>query len=267
MVQVLDFTDYQLYLAKALEELSKTTRGVRSRLAEAIGVHPSYVTTVLSGTTHLSPEQSEKVSRYFGHSDEESHYFFLLVSQARAGTEELKALLEKQLRAHRKDYLNLKKRFSAENQLSEANLATFYSSWQYSAVATALTIPRLQTKEALSEHFKLPLKRIAEILAFLEKAGIIRFEKGKFKEFREQHIVGNPAMIARDHSNWRLYAIRSYEDHHADDVHYSSVVTLSEEDVFRIKKMILKTIDEAREIIRPSKEEKLCSFQVDFFEI
>ena len=52
-----------------------------------------------------------------------------------------------------------------------------------------------------------------------------------------------------------------------EDLHYSTVVTLSEQDFRKIKESLLQTIEEARETIRKSPEEKLCSFCVDFYEL
>lgn len=51
------------------------------------------------------------------------------------------------------------------------------------------------------------------------------------------------------------------------DLHYSSVVTLSTKDVTTVKERIVDAISEVKEIVRASKEERLHSFSVDFFEV
>ena len=52
-----------------------------------------------------------------------------------------------------------------------------------------------------------------------------------------------------------------------DDLHYSSVVTLSGKDVTAVKERIVAAIGEVKETVRASKEERLHSFSVDFFEV
>lgn len=97
---------------------------------------------------------------------------------------------------------------------------------------------------------------------------MVRMNGGKAVEVRGwDWLSGNPALIARDHCNWRLMAIRSYENQGDRDLHYSSVITLAEEDVARIKHLILKSLETCREVIRESKEETVCSLLVDFFEL
>lgn len=48
---------------------------------------------------------------------------------------------------------------------------------------------------------------------------------------------------------------------------YSSVVTLSREDVIKIKSRLLQVIDEHLELISASKEEVGFAYNIDFFEI
>jgi uncharacterized protein (TIGR02147 family) len=268
MVQVFDFTDYKLYLVRAIDIASAEKRGVRSRLAEAMGVHPSFITSVLTKKAQLSLEHAERASHFFVHGEEECRYFLLLVNLARAGTPGLRRVLEKQIEEERQKYINLKKRFRTEPVLSGDDLNTFFSSCHYSAILNALTIPSLQTREALSAHLRIESERVGDVLQFLERSGLIRLKNGKFAEVRSWvHLADNPAIIARDHANWRLYSIRACERQKNTDLHYSSVITLSEADLFRVKRILLEALDKAREIIKPSKEEKLCSLLLDFFEV
>jgi DNA-binding MarR family transcriptional regulator len=268
MVQVFDFKDYKTYLAKALVAAQAEKKGAKSRLAEALKVHPSVVTSVLSKKAHFSPEHAEAASRFFAHGEDEAHYFFLLVSLARAGTPGLRKMLEKQIDERRRDYINLKKKFQAKETLSEADLAIFYSSYQYSAVLNALTVPGLRARDVMAKQLQIEPRRLAEVLKFLEQSGLVRFDKGEPVEVRNWlHVSDNRALIARDHNNWRLYSIRAFERNDPNNLHYSSVITLSENDVFRVKKLFLQALEDARAIIKPSKEEKLCSLLLDFFEV
>ena len=57
----------------------------------------------------------------------------------------------------------------------------------------------------------------------------------------------------------------SLEREEISDLHYSSVVSLSEQDAFRLKDRTLEFIKKSLELIRPSKAEVLYSLSVDFF--
>lgn len=57
--------------------------------------------------------------------------------------------------------------------------------------------------------------------------------------------------------------------HRADkgNLHFSSVYTMSEKDFIKIKEKLLENFQEVWNIVRPSNEEKLCTLNLDFFEL
>lgn len=268
MAQVFDFTDYRKYLAQSLDERSRTMRGARSRLAEFLDVKPGYISQVLSGLSDLSVDQAGRANSFFCHTDEQGFYFILLVEFARSGYHETRELLGRQIKRHQKNYLNLKKTFSQQETLTGDQRNIYYSSWQFSAIFVALTVPKLQTKAALSEHFRLPPKRISEVIEFFVSIGLVKDTKGRLSlKSNSIHLAADPINMSRYHMNWRMMAIRSYESQGSNDMHYTSIVSLSEEDAFRIKRKLLEELEEVRSIVKDSKEEKVCSLLLDFFEI
>lgn len=50
-------------------------------------------------------------------------------------------------------------------------------------------------------------------------------------------------------------------------LHYSSVVSVSAADVQTLKSLLVKAIDDAKNIIRDSAEQELHSFSLDFFNL
>ena len=78
---------------------------------------------------------------------------------------------------------------------------------------------------------------------------------------------GDAVLSARNHTNWRLQAIRGYENLSEINLNYTSVLTVSSDDAFRIKKLLLDCLAEKRAILRTTKDEKIFSLMVDFFEI
>jgi uncharacterized protein (TIGR02147 family) len=268
MAQVFDFTDYRKFLSDSLDELGQTQRGTRSRLAEALGCQPSYLTQVLKGTCHVSLEQAEKTSRFFGLTDDQTEYFLVLVSIGRAGTEDLKEVLKRQARRLQAQHRTLNHRIKTKNELSPEAKSTYYGHWYYAAIAIALTVPKFQTKDALSSHFKLPLAKVSEILEFLVSSRLAVHQSGRYKAGDAWiHLGEQSDLVTKDHINWRLKTIQSLESKTPLDLHYSSVVSLSREDFLVIKAKLIQAIEEARGIIKDSKEEFVGSLLVDFFEV
>lgn len=267
MSQIFEFTDYKSYLKKRFRQLYSQQKGVRTRFSEAIQVRSGYVTQVLDGSSHLSLEQTDLASTFLGHTEEEDEYFRLMVLFARAGTKTLKEKIGRQLERSREQHHNLKSRFKVES-ISQENQTLFYSNWQYVAVLAMLSVPSLQTKEAISSHLNLSLKRISEILNDLEKMGLASQEKGRFTPLTfRTHLGKESPLLAKHHINWRMQSIKSIENQDSDNLHYSSVVSLSQEDMYVVKERLTQALEEVAKIIAPSKEEKVLSLCLDFFKV
>ncbi|MCM2323097.1 MAG: TIGR02147 family protein [Oligoflexia bacterium] len=266
---IFDHLDYRQYLLAWIESRPKRGRGLRAALADAIRSPISHVSQVLGGKSDLSPEQAEEMNDFLGHTSEQAEYFLLLVQLGRAGTPKLQRRIETQLQRMREKRLVLKDRLEVKHTLSREDQAIFYSSWQYAAVHILLTIDRFGTKEAISEYLGLSLKKTAEILEFLLSLGLAVQAEGRYRVGTARVHLGNDSpMIAKHHINWRLQAMRALEREDAQgDLHYSSVISISKEDVIRIKALLVKAIESAKAVIRDSPEEELHSFCLDFFRI
>ena len=145
---------------------------------------------------------------------------------------------------------------------------TYYSSWQYVAVHIALSIPRFQTKAALSQELKIPLEQIARILDFLVRTGMAVEAGGKY-QIGKAWIFLSPRspLISKHHANWRFQAVPSAERLSNDNFHYTQVVSISHSDSKRLLDMLSQFVERSHEIIRPSKEEELRCIALDFFSL
>jgi hypothetical protein len=75
-------------------------------------------------------------------------------------------------------------------------------------------------------------------------------------------------MISRHHSNWRMRAIEALDRNLASDIHLSTLLSISKQDVVKIKEQVLKSINQTRGLARESvPEEELYCFAVDFFKV
>ena len=67
--------------------------------------------------------------------------------------------------------------------------------------------------------------------------------------------------------NWRLRAIRSLENHDQKSLHYSSVVSVSVEDYYRIREILANELVSLKAIIKESTSALAVGFSIDLFEI
>lgn len=268
MVQLIEFTEYRPYLRRALKEGGKAVRGIQSRYAEAISCRPGYVSQILHGDTDLSPDQASLTSAFFSHTTDEAQMFLLMVLYARAGTQQLKAHLQKQLQELRDRHLNVQERLKVKSNLSETEQMLIYSSWHYLAILSLISIPDYARLDRIAKHLRLPEKVVSEALEVLQKLGLVIIEDGKYKiGQRRTFLPKNSPMAGKHHANWRLQALQSIERQQEEALHYTTVLTFSEKDRELIKSVLVNAIESVSKIVVPSKEERLHCLNIDFFDV
>ena len=265
---IFEYQKYRIYLRERLRALPKHGHGAQAKMAQAIRCQDTYVSRVLQGEAHFNLEQGEAINRFLGHNQEESHFFLLLLQSERAGTPELRRYFDAQLEGVLQRRLVLKDRLKITNQLSDENKLRYYSQWYFSAIHIALTIPELQTRDSLIKYFSLPAHVISEALDLLISSGLATQEGLKYKPGSTRiHLGSDSPLIAKSHINWRLQAMRSLEQQNDSDLHYSSVVSISHDDVLKIKADLIKQIENTKAVVKASPEEELCCFALDFFKV
>lgn len=265
--QVFQFTSYKAFL-EAKVGPREERRGIKSQIAQVLGCQPTYISQVLHGKAHLSLEQADRLNSYLGHSKEESAFFLLLVQHERAGTVSLRRHFQDLIDEELKRRLIVTHRLGEQTKLSLADQSRYYSSWHYSALHIALTIPELGSPDALAQHFKLPMKKVNEVLRFLLNVGLAKEVGGRLLTGPAIIRLGNDSPnIQRHHANWRQQATESLDREDLGDLHYSGVISLSEKDALKIKDRLLDELKANLKIVRDSPEEKLFGFCVDFFDM
>ena len=268
MKKVFDFKDYKDFLRDF--ELSRKSfeRGFRSKLAEAIQCQSAYISQVLSGSAHLSLEQTLKAARHLGLRENETKHFLLLVELARAGTRELKSYFESELQKDRELNFNIKERVGEARTLSEREQAVYYSSWQYLAIHLLVGIGRFNDAVSIGAALQLPEEAVSKALIFLTQAELVVEDKGKLKTgLARIHLDRESPLIKQHHTNWRMAAIQSMSRENKSDVHYSSASTVSRKDVEVLRGLVISLIENYVSTVTPSKEEVMVGFNLDFYRL
>ncbi len=264
------YSDYKSYLNQRLDDPSHGGgRGSRARLSAACKCQSAYTAQVLRGSAHFSLEQGELINDFLGHSEEDGKYFLTLIQFARAGHPKLRARFQRDLEELRESRKDLKHRLKIQNKLKSESQATYYSSWHYSALHALVSIPKYsESLEQMAKALSLPKAKIQSALNFLVESGILDREDSGYKIGTARiHLSSDSPMISKHHMNWRLQAMKALEAGDTNNLHYSSIVSLSEADAELVRETLLKTIEKIKPIIRDSKEETLRAFSLDFFKV
>lgn len=266
---VFEYSSYRGYLNDKLS--SKGGRhGIKTKAAEHCQIQSAYLSNVLHGKADLNLEQADRLNSFLLHTEEEAHFLLLLLQKDRAGTVHLKKYFQNQIDDLKHKRLNLIQRLGEEKkQLTEEEKQKYYSSWIHAAIHIGSTIPELQNKRKLQSYLNIPTPKFIEALKFLEQSGLLILDSVESIKPGPSIIrLGNNSHnIIKHHTNWRIQAIESLESESVADLHYSAVFSLSEKDVLTIKNKLLDDIKEIVEQVKPSSEETLYNFNIDFFNL
>jgi hypothetical protein len=186
----------------------------------------------------------------------------------RAGTPPLQSRIQKKIQKILESRQNLKNRLKFEKAIKREDQMIYYSAWYFAAVHIALAIPTLRTRGALSKAFLLPQSKVSEVLGFLIKCGLVQEKHGEYTIGNARlHLEKDSPMILKHHTNWRIKSIQSLESETQDELHYSSVVSFGNSDVPKVREILVKAIEDIRSTIKPSPDEVLYCYTLDFFHL
>jgi uncharacterized protein (TIGR02147 family) len=260
------YRDYKQYLKELLNSLPKKGRGMRAQLAQAADCQTTYISQVLSGSAHFNLEQADRISDYFAHNVSENRYFLLLVQFGRAGTTSLRRKLREQIQEIQERQMDLKTHFNLDNPLGDKEQMQYYSNWLYSAIHVMLSIPQYQSRDILAEKLNIEMSFLNDVLNFLVNNGFAEKEGAKYKIGQQRiHLESDSPLIQLHHTNWRLQALKAISHNNKNNLHYSSVVTISKKDAAKLRQQIVRFLDESKKTIAASPEEVPYSLNLDFF--
>ncbi|WP_413580965.1 TIGR02147 family protein [Bdellovibrio sp. HCB288] len=260
---IYSFTDYRGYL-HAFFEVSKP--GTKTKVAEALGVHTSLLPQVMGEQIELSLEQAEKFNKFLGHDEEESFYFILLVLKSRAGTIPLKKRMQQQIDDARKRQSEISHRIAKEKTISEEDQERFYSSYIFAAIHVLSSIPEYSTTPKIAAALGRPENEISRAVDFLLNLGVLHQKDDKLTPgSRHVHLPPHSPRIVNHHLNWRFKAIEKIRENPRADLHYSGALSLSEQDVLKIKEILASAIADVTAVATKSPEETAYVLCADFF--
>ncbi len=264
---VFDFTDYKLYLCASLET-SGEKRGIRTRLARYLNCQTAFISQVLRGRLQFSLEHAFKINQFLNHSKDEVHFFLLLVHLARAGSVDLEIYYKQQMAAILSARNEIRERIRVKRTLSLEMQETYYRSWLFAAIHIMLSVPKFRAADAIAKHLGVPTDTVINCLDFLRANGLAKGTNSNLEIGAARiHLSKESPYLAKHHTNWRIRAVTTLDLPRAENLHYSSVISLSRQDALRVREIFLKAIESTEPILQKSKEEDVFCLAMDFFQV
>jgi len=242
-------------------------RGALKKLADTLRVHPSFVSQVLLGKSHLSVDQALLAAEFFHLGPDETEHFLDLLHRDRAATPGARAYFSARIEKRNNERLNLKKRFQEKRALTGEQESLYYEDWATQAIHMLCQLPGKHTTASIARALKLDPARVEAKVKSLEAGGFLEAKDGGWKSLLESfHLGKDSKAVGRLHSNWRLKTLHEIAGGLAgDSVHYTSVMTISETAAKKIRDSILKHLEETRSEISAAESKALYHYGLDFF--
>jgi uncharacterized protein (TIGR02147 family) len=266
-MKAFDFENYKDFLKWQISA-NINISGYKGQLAQAAGCQRAYLSQILNSHVHLTPDQAVGLAEFWLLQNPERDYFLELVNLDRAGTQALKNIILERLRSLKRSVDTVTGRIRKSGIETEALQAQYYGSWHYSAIHILLTVSTYRSIPKIAERLNLSKSTVMAALLVLEKIGLVA-KKGEIWQpvSFDLHLPKNSPLNSNNHMNWRVQAIQKSQNIDSDEIHFTSVYSLSEKDFRKLRKQILQLISDSRETALASEEQDIFSFCCDFFRI
>jgi hypothetical protein len=145
---------------------------------------------------------------------------------------------------------DLKKLLPPHKELSDDAKAVFYSHWYYSAIRLVCSLDAFNSAEAICEKLHLPRSKVKKVLEFLTLHGLCVEKDGKLGPGPQStHVGADSLLAARHHANWRERAVNRMDTMKAEELFFTSPVTIAAADIPKVRKLLVTTIEDAFKII------------------
>jgi uncharacterized protein (TIGR02147 family) len=259
--------NYREFIHEKIRQ-NKGTRGYRTQLAKAASCHTSYFSHMLKGEAELTPDQAAALCDFWQLNRRDAEYFITLVHLQRASSGSLQTRLQERLRELRQISDDVPDLDLVTIKMAHEQALRYFSNWYMSAVHRALSIPQLNTAEAISERLSIPLDLVEKSLEDLESMNLV-LRSGKEWQSRNTalSLTINQDLMGIYHNALRSRAAFSHDRPGIGGVHFSAVAAISRKDAKTIKDAIKRMISKYAALCHHSEAEDLMGLSVDFFRI
>lgn len=248
--------------------ISKRTRGEITRIAEHLDVASTLLSQVLSGSRHLTLEQSYSVANYFGLADQEKDYFLASVHKDRALNDDLKKYWGSKLSELKISSQSVRKKVKAQKELDDPAKSKFYSSYMYSAIRLFCSVDEGKTIDEICEKFKITRQKALDMLQFLLEQNLVTEKKGRYQMgVQNTHVPKESDYVYRHHSNWRLKSLSRIDSVKDDELSFTCPCSIDQATFNELKSDILELIEKAVQKAHAAPAKDVACITIDLFHV
>jgi len=263
-MHVFSSRNYRKFLKKWLS--TNEANRTQADFARVAQCSPSWITRVLAGEVHFTPDQAYAIGQFMALTSDESDYFCLLVDWERAATPALKKRCHEKLSAIAEKSRGFQTAIESEGFLSEPDCLRYYSSWVYAAVHVACMMTPF-SEEDLALRFGVSRQNTKSVLTHLQTMGLVMPQMGTWRATSKNlHLPADKMMSTVGHSIWRNQVIDHLQRGETDGLHYSAIHCLARTDVVEVSELLKAAVLDCRKVIDRSSPDTLGVLCLDWFE-
>lgn len=265
---IFDFEEYKKFVLKVLKTYPNHGYGQFSKIAQKLNIHTSLVSQVFQGDKHLSFEQACDLCQFFGLTELETDYFVALVLKERAGNEAARKKCAKDLEKIKSKAAHLEERISNDVILNDADSATFFSHWSYTAIKLLVSLVQDGQPSIIAKKLNLPLESVNKVIEFLTQTQLCLYKDGKLTQGPSKlHIAADSPFVSRHHLNWRIKALDKIGYLKPDEFSFTMPTNVSLKDAAIIRQQLIEIVDQTVKVVDNSKPEAMFCLNLDWFHV
>jgi len=266
------FEDYRVFFrTKLLEKKEKFgNRFTFERMAEACGVQKTYLSRVLNGDGHLSADQIFLSAKYLGLSEDELALVNLLHDFEKSTISARKEILAREIERCRSRLMKTEEHIHADRLSTNenVNISEYYLDVHTQLVHMFLSIPKYATKPSeIAKEMQVAPDEIAKQVAILERMGIVRAERGRYRVLRDSvHLSTDSPIYKTFRVLQRLKTCQRLQSKNDERDYSFSVAFSADEDTReKIQQAFLKFISEMEPKVKNAPAKQVFQMNFDLF--
>jgi uncharacterized protein (TIGR02147 family) len=268
-IKILNYSDYRKFVRDVLETYPKKGHGQFRKIAQTLRTNTVTISQIFAGKRDLSLEQAVELAEFLALDSSETKCFLLLVQISRAGNSKLKEHLKSELAEIHKNLREVKKVLPTSKEISDEAKAIFYSDWSYSLVRLASSLPYIKNESDLAKYTGLPRARVAAILRFLIKLGLLVETSGRFRLGpASTHLDSQSPYIKSRQISWRTKSAEFMNPESGkENLFYTGPFAMGEEEYEWLREELLQLIKQFVSKASNSQANLVGCFNIDLFKM
>ena len=266
------YLDYRELIRDLVAERKKIDSGVNyQRMAQVIRVPKSYVSKVMKGASHFSPDQTFQVGKFLQFGDDEQRYLQLLVEYSRTGVFERRNQLLSDIRQLQSRKLQTQEHLVTAKTVDTnvTSLAEYYLDPLNQIVHICLSIERYAGNlPLLAKDLGAPVSKILTAANSLERLGIVSRQKDRYQvAVRHMHLPPDSTIYQVWRSQLKLLAMQRMANIDAVKTYSFAAVFSTEPEVQRkIRAKILETLSAIEKMVTGTPQQDTFQLSIDLFQ-